>query len=301
MSININREIYVRKARTPSFGEPSFNYHEAQNIPILRSVQEALDDGTLTAPTGGAGVLTDLQVTGTTLTLSNPLTPGNSVDLSIYLDDTNLARLTSGVLDVNGIATFTRDDLTTFTVDMSSLTGQDSSYATANLIADDNRAHDWGTFNLNENFTTGVQVRTYDNSSSIGTFEEQPSFFNYRVSNGIENSGILALPLFVQLVAENATAGTVNQFILRDDETIFQGDVPFVFGNVPGVAGQVLTSYGAAGTPLWEDIPAIIPTLDFYDNDANAGVAGVAIGGWYLLTPLNNYGLPEGMVKQRVN
>ena len=44
------------------------------------------------------------------------------VDLSQYIDDSNLARLTSGSLDAaTGIATFTRDDATTFTVDFSAL------------------------------------------------------------------------------------------------------------------------------------------------------------------------------------
>lgn len=46
----------------------------------------------------------------------------DSVDLSLYLDDTNLARLTSGSLDGGtGIATFTRDDSSTFTIDLSNL------------------------------------------------------------------------------------------------------------------------------------------------------------------------------------
>ena len=46
----------------------------------------------------------------------------NEIDISLYLDDTNLARLTSGTLDSsNGTATFTRSDSTTFTVDFSSL------------------------------------------------------------------------------------------------------------------------------------------------------------------------------------
>lgn len=48
-----------------------------------------------------------------------------NVDLTQFLDDTNLARITSGSLDAGtGIATFTRDDLTTFTVDFSSLNDQ---------------------------------------------------------------------------------------------------------------------------------------------------------------------------------
>lgn len=57
-----------------------------------------------------------------------------NIDLSLYLDDTNLARITSGVLDSGtGIATFTRDDSSTFTVDFSSLNDQ---AAIAQAIAD---------------------------------------------------------------------------------------------------------------------------------------------------------------------
>jgi hypothetical protein len=49
---------------------------------------------------------------------------GTTTDLSLsaYLDDTNLARLTSGALNGStGLATFTRDDASTFTIDMSDL------------------------------------------------------------------------------------------------------------------------------------------------------------------------------------
>ena len=43
-----------------------------------------------------------------------------NLDISSYLDDTNLARLTSGALNGStGLATFTRDDASTFTIDMS--------------------------------------------------------------------------------------------------------------------------------------------------------------------------------------
>lgn len=48
-----------------------------------------------------------------------------NIDLSLYLDDTNLSRIVSGVLNAGtGICTFTRDDLTTFDVDFSSLNDQ---------------------------------------------------------------------------------------------------------------------------------------------------------------------------------
>lgn len=47
------------------------------------------------------------------------------IDLSIYIDDTNLARLVSGTVDGNGIATFSRDDNSTFTVDFGSFFSHD--------------------------------------------------------------------------------------------------------------------------------------------------------------------------------
>ncbi|NVK08256.1 MAG: hypothetical protein HWD89_04340 [Tenacibaculum sp.] len=45
----------------------------------------------------------------------------SQIDLTPYLDNTNLARLVSGTVDANGLATFTRDDSTTFTIDLSNL------------------------------------------------------------------------------------------------------------------------------------------------------------------------------------
>jgi hypothetical protein len=77
--------------------------------------------------TNDAGYLTSETVTSLSLT-TNILTyvdengTPHDIDLSLYLDDTNLARLTSGTLDgPTGIATFTRDDASTFTVDFSAL------------------------------------------------------------------------------------------------------------------------------------------------------------------------------------
>ncbi|MGG8496195.1 hypothetical protein ACQY1Q_07240 [Tenacibaculum sp. TC6] len=47
----------------------------------------------------------------------------SQIDLTPYLDNTNLARLVSGTVDGNGLATFTRDDNSTFTVDFSGFLG----------------------------------------------------------------------------------------------------------------------------------------------------------------------------------
>lgn len=66
-----------------------------------------------------------IDIIGNQLKLYKDLIEVGTKDLSIYLDDTNLARLVSGVFDNNtGIATFTRDDNSTFTLDLSNLTPQ---------------------------------------------------------------------------------------------------------------------------------------------------------------------------------
>ena len=65
---------------------------------------------------------TTFQIIGNTLRYTNEDGVNFDVDLTPFLDDTNLARLVSGVLDpATGIATFSRDDGSTFTVDFSGL------------------------------------------------------------------------------------------------------------------------------------------------------------------------------------
>jgi hypothetical protein len=63
-----------------------------------------------------------LRLSSNTLSLYKGDGSSESVDLSLYLDDTNLARLVSGSLNGStGVATFTRDDSSSFTIDFSPL------------------------------------------------------------------------------------------------------------------------------------------------------------------------------------
>lgn len=69
-----------------------------------------------------AETLTSISIAANVITYTDEDGNDTDLDLSTYLDDTNLARLTSGSIDGStGIATFTRDDASTFTIDMSSL------------------------------------------------------------------------------------------------------------------------------------------------------------------------------------
>tara|TARA_R110000765_G_scaffold26301_5_gene64280 strand:- start:2677 stop:4443 length:1767 start_codon:yes stop_codon:yes gene_type:complete len=64
--------------------------------------------------------LTSISIDSNVLTYTDENGNDTEIDLDLYLDDTNLSRITSGTVDgTTGIATFTRSDNTTFTVDMS--------------------------------------------------------------------------------------------------------------------------------------------------------------------------------------
>jgi len=66
--------------------------------------------------------VTSLSLTSNNLKFTDEAGAVTTISLSPYIDDTNLARLTNGTLNAStGMATFTRDDSSTFTVDLSSL------------------------------------------------------------------------------------------------------------------------------------------------------------------------------------
>ena len=67
-----------------------------------------------------AETVTSIALASNVITYTDEDGNETDLDLSLYLDDTNLARLTSGSINGStGVATFTRDDSSTFTIDMS--------------------------------------------------------------------------------------------------------------------------------------------------------------------------------------
>ena len=93
---------------TKHFTQSEISITESQ----ISDLQSYLTTETVTSLSIAANILTFTDENGTT----------TDIDLSLYIDDTNLARITSGTLDgATGIATFSRDDTSTFTIDMSAL------------------------------------------------------------------------------------------------------------------------------------------------------------------------------------
>jgi len=65
---------------------------------------------------------TSISLTSNILTYVDEDGVSTNIDLSLYLDDTNLARIVTGSINpTTGIVTFTRDDSSTFTIDFSPL------------------------------------------------------------------------------------------------------------------------------------------------------------------------------------
>ena len=83
---------------------------------------QVLTDVPLNAVFTDTETTTSLSINANILTYTDEVGTDTTVDLSLYLDDSNLARLTEGSLNATtGVATFTRDDATTFTLDLSDL------------------------------------------------------------------------------------------------------------------------------------------------------------------------------------
>ena len=87
---------------------------------MTASDKTKLDSIQAGAQVNGTETVTSISIAANVLTYTDENGTDTDIDLSTYLDDTNLARLTSGSLNSStGIATFTRDDASTFTIDMS--------------------------------------------------------------------------------------------------------------------------------------------------------------------------------------
>lgn len=119
-----------------------------------------------------------------------------NIDLSLYLDDTNLARIVSGVLDpLTGIVTFTRDDNSTFTIDFSPLldnqTASEVPVTPAGNLASSNvqsalEEHQLDIDGINTT-TSSLQAQITSNDSEIATLQSEQTTQNTDIFNNATN------------------------------------------------------------------------------------------------------------------
>ncbi|WP_299105567.1 hypothetical protein [uncultured Tenacibaculum sp.] len=154
------------------------------------------------------------------------------LDLTNYIDDTNLARLVSGTLDVNGIATFTRDDNSTFTVDLSNLkdTQIQADFNQTNIASADfiKNKPDVITYDERSNLSTlsrviqSYSITTYNAPSDIGaldfTQKKVYAIVNYNGANYIafkENGSSTDTPIDVANHADLCVMNTNTNALLE--------------------------------------------------------------------------------------
>lgn len=87
-----------------------------------------------------AETVTTLGLAANVLKYTDEAGAETDLDLSLYLDDTNLARIVSGTVDANGEVTIVRDDASTFVLDFSSLL--DNEYTAAEKVKVDGNVAD---------------------------------------------------------------------------------------------------------------------------------------------------------------
>ena len=119
------------------------------------------------------------------------------IDLTTYVDDTNLSRLVSGRVDENGLATFTRDDSSTFTLDLNSLKGVAIQYEAGINISIDKANPNRPI--INSELKEGIRYEAYfgndgskNSTKTISIIPKKSVFSNY--NSAAKNEPVILFP-----------------------------------------------------------------------------------------------------------
>lgn len=201
------------------------------------------DAGYLSAETN-----TSLALVGNVLTYTDETGTPHNFDLSVYLDDTNLARLVSGTYNApTQELIFTRDDASTFTIDASMF------FDDTNLVT--SVAGKTGAVTL---VKADVGLGNVDNTSDLNKpiSTATQTALDGKSDTGHTHTGVYE-PAFSKNTAFNKNFGTAIGTVAQgNDSRIVNGQTAYGWGD-HGVAGYLLAStYTAA------DVLTKIKTVD---------------------------------------
>lgn len=195
---------------------------------------------------------TSLSLASNILTFTDEDGVATNIDLSLYLDDTNLARIVSGVLNpATGIVTFTRDDSSTFTIDFSPLLDdQDASEVpvtpTGNLTSTDVQAaleeHQTDIDTINTNVSTNATNISNNDTDILNLQNEQIT----QNSNIATNAGDISTLNASQITQDGAIALNTAK-VSADGSIDTHSDVDT--STAPPVAGDQLEWDGSNWVP----------------------------------------------------
>ena len=220
---------------------------------ILTATRQGLADLTVDLDgrylTSFTETLTELSLASNILSYRDETGSVTELDLSLYLDDTNLARLTSGTLDSNtGIATFSRDDDSTFTVDFSALFDDVDNYVDSVAFSTTNGVLTIGRTGSLANLTVDLDGR-YD---LAGTAATEAGAVNTRIDEEI-------------LPAIDAKSDSSH---LHDDRYLkLSGGTLYKQTNTTGTSG---TTFLTVHNNVGGDISQQQSFVDFMFTDTNA-------------------------------
>jgi hypothetical protein len=187
----------------------------------------------LTTAIQSGETVTSIQKVGNILRYTNEAGADIDIDLSVYLDDTNLARIVSGTLNSStGIVTFTRDDATTFTIDFSDITPiveiQNRMYVAKN--GNDTT----GDGSLSKPYLTINRAITYLNTQTPSSINP----FTIRVGGGLFVESPITIPEHVSITG----SGFRQTLITPSDQN---SDLVSITNNV-SISGITLTGLSNA-------------------------------------------------------
>jgi len=173
-----------------------------------------------------------------------------NIDLSLYLDDTNLARITSGTLDAGtGIATFTRDDLTTFTLDLSPL--NDQAFINAAIATHETTIDNHDDVDVSSVAPVAGDILEYDGTNWIPGKKPFKDFFQNTTPAGTQTNTFVTWDTFTTNIPDLGNYKLCVDFQWSYNNT----NTDFIF--------QILQD----GTPIY----------NFREEPADAGDGGITV------------------------
>jgi len=159
----------------------------------------------------------------------------NDVSLSWAVDDTNLARITSGTVDGGtGVATFTRDDATNFTVDFSAL------FDDTNLTRITSGSFDSGTGDLT---LTRSDATTAATISLDGRYLTSYTETN-DLTSAVTWANVPTANIVEQAVTQHQAALSITESQISDLSHYTNSDVDTHLSTITATTGQVLSWNG---------------------------------------------------------
>lgn len=201
--------------------------------------------------------ITSLLIVGNELRYTDENGNTTNIDLSIYIDDTNLARLVSGTLDAStGVVTFTRDDSSTFDVDFSALisgmqsldnlsdvdTSNVTKIANKTLLIRNSTNDGWEAWNPTFAYQDEMQANNRLNQTTVGLINQQSNTYENFLTVNVtpETSGVHVVTLSYKWSINTTTTDFLSRLNVVGDSVAGDYDLQTIESKDSAGTGETL-------------------------------------------------------------